>query len=215
MTTLPEAEIAQARQLADQLVEILLTEDVLNIGTTLLNPDAGDITARDQCKCLFVNDPFSRQIVLNAALNGYMPARVALGELVQEIEETHHPSELKSFMKACSNPRFHWPSAKRGARRRSHVWSDGAFVLVVLTLWRRFPNVPPMSQSGRRVCHCDIAADAFTKRKDRIGRGKITRAHAIKIWQRAKKQNKHNIHKIGDQRFLNIFNKLSSDKLGR
>jgi hypothetical protein len=203
--TFHEVEIAQVRQLADQLVEQLLTEDLLGMGIPMLHPNAGQVSACRMYKSAFVENIFSRQTILQAALNGFAPARTALGELVVEIRKEDWPRELETFAVACANPYFD-SSARPGARKLSHALSDIAFVSVVSMLWKRFPNVPPTSQSGRRVCHCDIAADAFTKRKDRIGRGKMSRTQGMKIWQRAKKRK---IHGINETNIVSIFSGLS------
>src|SRR5262245_53689074 len=73
--TLPviEADAAQARWVADQLVEQLLTEDLLGIGVPPLHPDAGSIDACAKAKRLFEGAPCFRTVVLNAAFNGYPP----------------------------------------------------------------------------------------------------------------------------------------------
>ena len=201
-TTLIEAEIAQAGRVADELVRQLLTEDLLHIGIPLLHPDAGQVDARAKIKKLFEGAACFRAEILRAALNGHMPSRIALGELVQEVDEDKQPSELKAFAKACANPHHRWP-ARPGAKRSTNVYSDISLVMVLLELKNRFPNIPIASHSGRRVCHCDIAADAFNKHKDRIGRGRMNRGRVQKIWKRYKHLT---IHRIGDSQFINAFN---------
>ena len=207
MTTLPatliEAEIAQARRVADQFVEQLLTEDLLKIGIPLLHPDAGKVYACAMMRKLFEGAACFRAEVLKWALNGYVPARIALGELVQEVDEDKQPSELKTFAKTCANPHHRWP-ARPGAKRYANVYSDISVVMVLLELSWRFPSVPIAGHSGRHVCHCDIAADAFNKHKDRIGRGRMTRPQVQQIWKRYKRL----AHQIRDQRFINAFNRL-------
>src|SRR5262249_25783970 len=152
----------EARRVADQFVEILLAEDLLHVGIPILHPDFGQRDASIKIKGLFEGTPWFRAELLQAAFNGYMPARIALGELVQEIDEDKQPSELKAFAKACANPHFRWPG-NRGAKGITHRWSDIAVVMVLLELSRRFPNIAIASHSGRRVCLCDVAAEAFSK----------------------------------------------------
>jgi hypothetical protein len=202
--TFHEDDVAQARRTADQLVEQLLTEDLIGIGVPPLHPDAGSKDACAKIKRLFEGAPWFRTEVLRAALNGYMPARIALGELVQEVDEDKQPSELKTFAKACANPHHRWPGMP-GAKRFNHVYSDIGAVMVLLELSRRFPSIPIASHSGRRVCHCDIAAAVFSKNSDRIGRGRMTRMQMKQIWKRYKNLA---IHQIRDQKIVNAFNRL-------
>jgi hypothetical protein len=205
-TTLIEVEVTQARLLADELVEQLLNEDVLGIGRPPLHPEAGQVDAIAKAKDLFKDAACFRATVLSAALNGYMPARIALGELVQEIDEDKWPSELKVFAKAAANPHYRWPEKPPGASRLAHVYSDIGTVMVLLVLTRRFPNIPTASDSGRRTCHCDIVAGAFSKHRDRIGRGRMTRGQLKQIWKRYKKLA---IDQIGDPKIVSAFNRLA------
>jgi hypothetical protein len=202
--TLIEAEIAAARRDADQLVEQLLTEDLLHIGIPILRPDAGHVDACAKIKRLFERAACFRAEILRAALNGYMPARIALGELVQEVDEDKQASELKMFAKACANPHFRWPG-KSGAKRLAHVYSDIAMVMVLLELSKRFPNIRTTGHSARQTCHCDIVAEIFSKHRDRIGRGRVARGQVKQIWKRYKKLA---IHRIRDPEIVNAFNRL-------
>lgn len=200
--TLLEAEIAQARQVADAFVGKLLDEDEVDIGRPPLQPDAGQHDAITKAKVLFTGAPCSRAAILSAALNGYVPARIALGELVQEIDEDKQPAELKVFAKACANPHHRWP-ARPAQKRVKNVWSDIGITMVVLELHNRFPNVPTVSGSGRHVCICDLVADALNRHRDRIGRGRMSRGRVMGIWKRYKHLA---IHRIRDSRFINAFN---------
>lgn len=206
MTTLPATlittEIAAARQCAEQLVEQLLDEDLLHIGVPTLHPDAGQVDACGKIKHLFQGAPCFRAEILTAALNGYLPARIALGELVQEIPEREWPSELATYAKASANPHHRWPQ-KPGSKRFANVYADIGVVMVLLELHKRFPSIPVSSQSGRRVCHADIVAEVFTRYRHRIGRGAMSRMRAMKLWNRYRTLT---IRKMQDQKLLNVFN---------
>lgn len=197
------AEIVQAERCADQLVEQLLNEDLLHIGIPILHPDAGQIDACAKIKGLFAGEACFRAEILSAALNGYMPARIALGELVQEIDENKWPSELTTYAKACANPNFNWPT-RPGPQRLTHLYSDIAAVMVILELSNRFPSIPTTSHSARQTCHCDLAAGAFNRHKDHIGR-LMNRGQVKQVWKRYKQLT---IHKIRDSQILNEFNQL-------
>lgn len=205
-TTFHQAEIAQAEWLAEQLVQQLLTKDLLQIGVPILS---ADVESR-MIKNLFQDVSFFRAEILQAALNGCWAARVALGELVQEVEESKQMSELKTFAKACANPHFKWPT-RPGGQRIAHIYSDVGVVMVVLELARRFPKVPTTGHSARQTNHCDIAAGAFSKYGDRTGLGKMTREKVKKIWLRYKKLR---IRGISDTKVSGIFNTLPGAELG-
>ena len=186
------------------MVERLLTEDLLHIGIPILHPDFGQVDACIKIKRLFEGAACLRAEVLKAAMNGYKPAQDALGELVNEIDEDKWPSELKTYAKACANPHFRWPR-KPGAKGITQRYSDIAVVMLLLELSKRFPNISIASHSGRRVCHCDIVAETFSKHSDRIRRGRMTRPQVNQIWKRYKKLA---IHQIRDRRIVNAFNRL-------
>jgi hypothetical protein len=209
--TFHQAEVAEAERFADQWVEQCLDEDWLGIGISMLHPNTGAIMMYRSVKLLFEGNIFYRPHILQAALNGFMPARKALGELVVEIRKEDWPDELGTFARACANPHFHWPSGKRGAKRLSHLYSDIAVVVLILQLAKRFPSIPTTGRSARQTCHSDIAAGAFSKYSDRTGRGKMTRGQVKKIWLRYKR---YQIRGISDPKVLNIFNTLSGEKLG-
>jgi hypothetical protein len=194
-----EAEIAQARRRADYLVEVLLTEDVLQIGVPPLHPDAGRIDAGGKIKQLFQGAACFRAQILMAAMNGHQPARIALGELVQETKKEDWPPELETFAKASANPHHPWPG-KPGAKRFEHVYSDIGLVLVLIWLSRDFPNITTTSRSARRICHCDIVAGAFNKHRHRTGRGHMNRERVRKTWKHYKSLT------IGDSGIFNVFN---------
>jgi hypothetical protein len=218
-----QAEVAEAERFADQWVEQELAADLLGVGISTLHQDAPSIIPCQMIKCLFVGNIFFRPHVLQAALNGFLPARMALGELVLEFPDCQQscgpgckyplycmhkqelPDELKTFAKACANPHFKWPG-QPGASRLTHAYSDIDAVRLLLVLSKRFPRIPTTSRSARVTCHCDIVAGAFTKHQDRIGRGKMSRGQVKQIWKRYKR---YQIRGISDPQILNIFTMLS------
>jgi hypothetical protein len=210
MTLLPatfqQAEVAEVARVTDQLVWQCLTEDLLQIGAPMLDPNVGAIDWCRNIKLLFEDNPFYRPHILRAAFNGFTPAQMALRELVVEMCKEDWPNELEAFAVAWNNPRFHWPSGKRGAKRLSHLYFDIAVIMVLRELSKRFPNIPVTSRSARRVCLCDHLAGALNKHSARHGRGQMNRFQLKQIWK-ARKQ--YQIHGISDPKVLHIFNMLS------
>jgi hypothetical protein len=185
LPTFQEAEAALAERFADEWVEECLAGDWMQIGISMLHPDATDAMALQIIKGLFVNNVFARSRILGDALGGWVVAQDALRDLILEYKERKEepPPELETFNRALANRHFKLPKA-HGAQRAAHYLSDICAYALVGLLAKQFPSLKVTSRSARRVCHCDIVARVFTKHRDRIGRGTMTREQMQRIWFR-------------------------------
>jgi hypothetical protein len=183
--TLLEAEARLAAQYAREYLERCRAEDWLDIGISVIHPDAGHIHLRQILKFLAMSpiDPFKIYEIIDWARAGWEDADIAMRELGVELDNRGEqvPVALRAYRNELLSPyRQTWPRA-HGAQKATYILQDIAITVLIERLIIHFPTLALFGRSPRKASICGIVAGVFTEAK--LGRS-LTGDGVRKIWKR-------------------------------
>ena len=173
MTTLPatlaEGEAVLATRRVGAWLDQCQREDWMNLGISMVNPEAGHIQVRQILKCLALSpaDPFKVYEIIDWARAGWEDADLAMRELVVELDNRGQevPLALKAYRNELMNPYRQQHPRAHGAQRATHFLQDIVIATFAGKLHAEFPAIPFYGRSPRKASICGIVAKVFTAAK--------------------------------------------------